>query len=74
MGKMGADLLAEAKKIASLRHIGIKKTKLISTPESRAIQDAKAIESTTITTSESSVAEEEQKEEDDYQQTTEQNQ
>src|ERR671933_358790 len=57
MGKMGADLLAEAKKIASIRHIGIKKTKLISTPESRAIQDAKAIESTTITTSESTLAE-----------------
>src|SRR5918911_603480 len=46
MGKMGADLLAEAKKIGSLRHIGIKKTKLISTPESRAIQEAKAIETT----------------------------
>jgi small subunit ribosomal protein S3Ae len=46
MGKMGADLMEEAKKIASLRHIGIKKTKLISTPESRAIQEAKAIETT----------------------------
>jgi small subunit ribosomal protein S3Ae len=46
MGKMGADLMEEAKKIASFRHIGIKKTKLISTPESRAVQEAKAIETT----------------------------
>jgi small subunit ribosomal protein S3Ae len=44
MGKMGADLLAEAKKVASLRHIGIKKTKLISTSETRAVQEAKIIE------------------------------
>ena len=44
MGKIGADLLAEAKNVASLRHVGVKKTKLISTPESRAIQEAKAIE------------------------------
>lgn len=44
MGKMGADLLSEAKKVASLRHIGIKKTKLISTSETRAIQEAKVIE------------------------------
>jgi small subunit ribosomal protein S3Ae len=44
LGKMGADLLAEAKKIASLRHIGIKKTKLISTPQSRAIEEAKEIQ------------------------------
>jgi ribosomal protein S3AE len=36
--------LSEAKKIANLRHIGIKKTKLISTPESRAIEEAKPIE------------------------------
>jgi small subunit ribosomal protein S3Ae len=46
MGKMGADLMEEAKKIASFRHIGIKKTKLISTPESRAVQEAKVIETT----------------------------
>ncbi|MFZ0512580.1 MAG: hypothetical protein WAM14_13310, partial [Candidatus Nitrosopolaris sp.] len=46
MGKMGADLLAPAKKIAPLRHIGIKKTKLISTPESRALLEAKPIEIT----------------------------
>ncbi len=44
MGKIGADLLAKVKNVASLRHIGVKKTKLISTPESRAIQEAKAIE------------------------------
>jgi small subunit ribosomal protein S3Ae len=44
MGKMGADLLAEAKKVASLRHIGIKKTKLISTSETRAVHEAKVIE------------------------------
>jgi small subunit ribosomal protein S3Ae len=71
---MGADLLAEAKKIASLRHIGIKKTKLISTSESRAIQEAKAIESTTTTTSsssETSTADEAGGEVEDYKQTTE---
>jgi small subunit ribosomal protein S3Ae len=44
MGKMNADLLSEAKKIATLRHIGIKKTKLVSTPETRAVQEAKVIE------------------------------
>jgi small subunit ribosomal protein S3Ae len=48
MGKMGADLLVQAKKVASLRHIGIKKTKLISTPESRAIEEAKAVETTPV--------------------------
>ena len=37
MGKMSVDLLAEAKKIAPLRHIGIKKTKLISTPKTTII-------------------------------------
>lgn len=42
MGKMGADLLSETKKVASLRHIGIRKTKLISTPQS-------VIESTAVT-------------------------
>jgi small subunit ribosomal protein S3Ae len=47
VGKMGADLLADAKKIASLRHIGIKKTKLISTPKSREVEEAKQIEVTT---------------------------
>ena len=71
MGKMGADLLAEAKKIASLRHIGIKKTKLISTPESRAIQEAKAIESTTATTMlEGATNEEDGEELEEYQQHT----
>ena len=47
IGKMGADLLADAKKIASLRHIGIKKTKLISTPKSREVEEAKQIQVTT---------------------------
>jgi small subunit ribosomal protein S3Ae len=47
IGKMGADLLAEAKKIASLRHIVIKKTNLISTPKSREVEEAKQIEVTT---------------------------
>ena len=46
IGKMGADLLADAKKIASLRHIGIKKSKLISTPQSREIKEAKQIQVT----------------------------
>jgi small subunit ribosomal protein S3Ae len=44
-GKMNANLLEEVKKIAPIRHIGIKKTKLITTPESRAVQEAKVIES-----------------------------
>ena len=46
MGKMGADLLSETKKVASLRHIGIRKTKLISTPQSKAIHEAKSVEPT----------------------------
>jgi small subunit ribosomal protein S3Ae len=72
MGKMGADLLAEAKKIASLRHIGIKKTKLISTPESRAVQEAKAVGSTTTTSGDATNEEEDDEElEEEYQQTTE---
>src|SRR5215212_1349170 len=71
MGKMGADLLAEAEKIASLRHIGIKKTKLISTSESRAIQEAKAIESTTTSSSEASTTDEPDEEVENYKQTTE---
>jgi small subunit ribosomal protein S3Ae len=41
---LGAAILAEAKKITNIRHIGIKKTKLISTPESRAVSDAKPVE------------------------------
>lgn len=44
--KLGADILNEAKKITMLRHLGIKKTKLISTPESRAVQEAKPVEAT----------------------------
>lgn len=42
--KIGSDILVEARKIANIRHIGIKKTKLISTPESRAIEEAKPVE------------------------------
>jgi small subunit ribosomal protein S3Ae len=53
MGKMGADLLSETKKVASLRHIGIRKTKLILTPQSKAIQEAKSIEPTPASSEES---------------------
>ncbi len=42
--ELGAEILNKAKKITVIRHIGIKKTKLISTPESRAIEEAKPIE------------------------------
>ena len=42
--KLGFQIMNEAKKIAVIRHIGIKKTKLISTPESRAIEEAKPVE------------------------------
>ena len=42
--ELGAEILNEAKKITVIRHIGIKKTKLISTPESRAIEEAKPVE------------------------------
>jgi small subunit ribosomal protein S3Ae len=44
--ELGAEILNEAKKITVIRHIGIKKTKLISTPESRAIEEAKPVETT----------------------------
>jgi small subunit ribosomal protein S3Ae len=43
--KLGAEVLDEAKKITAIRHLGIKKTKLISTAESRAVKDAKTVES-----------------------------
>ncbi|AIC14655.1 eS1 family ribosomal protein [Nitrososphaera viennensis] len=43
---LGAAIMNEAKKISNIRHIGIKKTKLISTPESRAVSDAKPVEAT----------------------------
>ena len=43
--KLGADVLEEAKKITAIRHLGIKKTKLISTTESRAVKEAKIVES-----------------------------
>ena len=32
MGKMGSDLMDVSKKIAVIRHVGIRKTKLISSP------------------------------------------
>ncbi len=41
---IGAAIYEEARKIAIVRHIGIKKTKLISTPESRAMTEAKPVE------------------------------
>jgi small subunit ribosomal protein S3Ae len=41
---IGAVIYEEARKIAMIRHIGIKKTKLISTPESRAMTEAKPVE------------------------------
>lgn len=43
---LGAAMYEEARKIATIRHIGIKKTKLISTPESRALTEAKPVEAT----------------------------
>jgi small subunit ribosomal protein S3Ae len=43
--KLGADVLDEAKKISAIRHLGIRKTKLISTAESRAVKEAKTVES-----------------------------
>jgi small subunit ribosomal protein S3Ae len=43
--KLGALLLEEAKKITAIRHLGIRKTKLISTAQSRAVSEAKTIES-----------------------------
>ena len=42
--KLGAAVLKEAKKITAMRHLGIKKTKLISTAESRAVYEAKTVE------------------------------
>jgi small subunit ribosomal protein S3Ae len=43
--KLGANILNEIKRITAIRHVGIKKTKLISTAESRAVSEAKTIES-----------------------------
>jgi small subunit ribosomal protein S3Ae len=43
--KLGANVLDEAKKITAIRHLGIKKTKLVSTAASRAVYEAKTIES-----------------------------
>jgi small subunit ribosomal protein S3Ae len=47
---IGAAILDEVKKVATIRHIGIKKTKLISTPESRAETEAKPVEATVAET------------------------
>ena len=44
MGKLASDILVGAKKITAIRHLGIKKTKLISTPEFRAVDEAKPVE------------------------------
>jgi len=41
LGKIASDIYNEAKKIAALRHVGIRKTKLLSKPE---ILEVKAIE------------------------------
>ena len=43
--KLGATVLDEAKKITAIRHLGIRKTKLVSTAETRAVSEAKTIES-----------------------------
>jgi small subunit ribosomal protein S3Ae len=45
--KLGANVLNEVKKITAIRHLGIRKTKLVSTAESRAVNEAKTIESAT---------------------------
>lgn len=45
--KLGTAVLDEAKKITAIRHLGIKKTKLISTAESRAVSEAKTVETPT---------------------------
>ena len=47
MGKLASDVMVEAKKITAIRHLGIRKTKLISTPESRAVEEAKPVEAAT---------------------------
>lgn len=52
--RLGALILEDARKVANIRHIGIKKTKLISTPESRAIEEAKPVEVVTEAASEAS--------------------
>ena len=46
--------MAEAKKVGFIRHIGFKKSRLVSTPESRSIHDAKPIERTAVSTTSSS--------------------
>ena len=41
IGNLSKDLLLEAKKVAFIRHLGFKKSRLVSTPESRSIHGAK---------------------------------
>ncbi len=53
MGKMGSDLMEISKKIAVIRHVGIRKTKLISSP----IQ--KDIDASSLNTENQSISEEE---------------
>ena len=53
VGSLSKELLAEAKKVGFIRHIGFKKSRLVSTPESRSIHDAKPIDRTVISTSSS---------------------
>jgi len=52
MGKLAAEVLTTANKITILRHSGIEKTKLLSTPESRAIEEAKPVEGVQMTVDE----------------------
>ncbi|MGE5862383.1 MAG: hypothetical protein ACM31H_01310, partial [Nitrososphaerales archaeon] len=51
VGSLSKDLLAEAKKVGFIRHIGFKKSRLVSTPESRSVHDAKPIQRTVMSTS-----------------------
>ena len=44
LGGLSKELLVESKRITFIRHLGIKKSKLISTPESRSVFEAKQIE------------------------------
>lgn len=52
-GKINVDLLNACKKLASLRHVGIRKSKLISTPESRSMQGTKITSESSSTDAES---------------------
>ena len=52
MGKMSIDLLADTKKIAPLRHIGLKKTKLISGPKTSIGTDMESVRKPGLTSAE----------------------